>query len=747
MARPGQGVRLTAAMVLMAGSAAAAEPTVVAQIRPVAEKYGSTAIIDNYRWMEDPNSAELKAFMDASSAVAQAALDRIAGRERLRRTIDSLAMPTVTVSNVKPDGEQLFYLKRGPTDDVARLVSRGMAGGEEHVLVDPEALPDAKPRAEIEDIWPSQDGSHVAYTLAESGPDTAVLRILDVSRHTTLDERIAGARYAYVTWDPDGSAFYYTHAEMNGTADAKADPKADAKPRVKLAVFRHKLGDDPAQDRLILSGAHLPFPFSGDNVIPRLIIPPSSDYAIAAVSDGVSPNIAVYASPVAQLDQSPAPWQSLASQDDGVIQVAPSFSIAFMLTNKGADRLKVVSEDMADPGFANARTVLPEGAGVITGIAAVADALFVARRDTIGMHLLRLDYNDSTPNDVHLPYAGTIPPGFGGPGGLAADPRSPGVLFSLAGWTHPQTWMRYDQRVHRVQDIGLVPKFPVDLTGYDSIETTAKARDGTSIPLSIIMRKGTPLDHARPAVVEAYGSYGYAFDPRFMPNALAFANEGGVYAIAHVRGGGELGEAWHEAGRFAKKVNTASDMLACAYALTQAGYTDAAHLTAFGRNAGALAAANAMIRAPAAFRAVALQAGLTNPMRAYAYKGGDAAAAEFGAPTNPAQLPQLFAIDAYNQVQEGVEYPAVLLTTAPQDAEIPPWQSAKLAARLQAATTSGRPIFLHVPADLTTTAAARDAADADQLAFLLWQIGAPGFQQAAPQAEKPKHKTRHAHGS
>jgi prolyl oligopeptidase len=505
----------------------------------------------------------------------------------------------------------------------------------------------------------------------------------------------------------------------------------------------HRLGTDPSQDKQVLSAEHLPFPFHGRNILPRLIVPPSSEFALAVISDGVTPDLAVYAAPVAQLDQVPAPWQLVANQGDGVIEVAPSFSIAFMLTHSGASRLRVVSEDMADPGFANARTVLPESAGVVTGIAAAADALFVARREGVGMHLLRLDYNDSTPQDVTLPFQGTIPAAFGSDGGLDADPRSPGVIFGLEGWTHPQTWMRYDQRVHRVLDLALVPPFPRDLSVYESIETTAKASDGTAIPLSIIQRKGTAMDHARPTLVDAYGSYGYAFDPRFMPAALAWADEGGVYAVAHVRGGGEFGEAWHQAGQFAKKVNTASDMLACATALMTAGYTDTAHLTAFGNNAGALAAANAMLRSPAAFRAVTLQAGLTNPLRADAYPNGDSAVAEFGNARNPAQLLPLYAIDPFSQVQDNVAYPAVLLTTAQDDPEIPSWQSAKFAARLAAASTSGRPVLLDAPADLITTAAARDMARADELSFLLWQVGAPGFQPGAVLANSEKQRRRH----
>jgi prolyl oligopeptidase len=528
-----------------------------------------------------------------------------------------------------------------------------------------------------------------------------------------------------IAWRRDSKGFYYTRPE---------DPTAVVKPGAvpKLGIYLHMLGADPATDALILSSGRLPFPFHGSRVIPHLIIPPSSDYAIAVVSDGINPELAVYATPVAQLDDQPAPWQSVAAQEDGVIAVSPSYSIAFLLTHDKAPRLRVASEDLAEPGFANARTVMPQSDGVITAIAAASDALFVAKRQGASMHLLRLDFNDSVPQDVHLPYAGSIATGSAEtPGGLIADARSPGVMFSLQGWTHRQAWMRYDARQHRVVDLGIIPATAEAAAGYDSIETTAAAPDGTAIPLSIITRHGAAMDHARPTLIEAYGSYGFPFDARFMPGALAWADEGGVYAIAHVRGGGEFGETWHDAGRFAHKPNSITDLLACASALEKAGYTDAAHITAVGTTAGAVATAGAMLRAPAAFRAIALHDGLFNPLRSETYPGGAMAVTEFGAARDPAQFPALLAADAYNQVKDGTDYPAVLLSVGTTPSSVPNWQSAKMAARLQAATTSGRPVLLHQT----------DNTEADRLAFLLWQTGVPAFQPgaAAAPATTAKH--------
>jgi prolyl oligopeptidase len=714
-------------------AATGSQPGPVAALRPVAEQYGRVMLVDNYRWMEAPASADFHDYLSGQSQAAELMLARIAGRARLAHALETWQARGTAIAAMVPDGETIYYLKRGPADDVSKLVQRQASGGAERVLVDPEMLPDVAPHTEIVQFAPSQDGTHVAFGLAVAppkdalpGPDTTIIRVLDTGLHKSLDERLPATRLQSIAWRRDSKGFYYTRPEK--PADAASI----------LGIYLHMLGTDAATDVEVLSGRHLPFPLAGatpgGRVIPRLIIPPSSDYALAVISDGISPNLAIYVTPVAQLDDQPAPWQSVAAQEDGVVAVAPSYSIAFLLTRDKAPRLRVASEDLAEPGFANARTVMPQSAGVITNIAAASDALFVARREGATMHLLRLDYNDSVPVDVRLPYEGSIATGFADtPGGLIADARSPGVVFSLQGWVHRQSWLRYDAHAHRIADLGITPQPAASLAGYDAIETTARAKDGAAIPLSIITRHGVALDHARPTLLEAYGSYGYPFDPRFLPAALAWADEGGVYAVAHVRGGGEYGEPWHQAGAHAQKTTTITDLLACAEALQKAGYTDAAHLTATGTTAGAVAVAGAMLQSPATFRAVALHDGLLNPLRAATYPSGGMAVMEFGAARDPAQFPALLATDALNQVKDGTEYPAVMLSISQTPSAVPTWQSAKMAARLQAATTSGRPVLLHETANT----------EADRLTFLLWQVGAPGFEPGAAPAAAPHKKPKH----
>ena len=732
-------VVLSTVLAMPPAIAATAPP--VAQIRPVTDHYGATTLVDNYRWIEAQPNPELRAFMTAETAQADAALARLPGREKLAHAIAALDFPAVVVPGVVQDGDAIFYLYRGATDDVARLMSRGIVGGDQHLLVDPEALPDAPMHSEIGAFAPSPDGSYVAYVLANAGPDSSVLRVHSVANNTELVEHIADARFAAVTWQADSTSFYYTRPVDTGAGDA---PAGAARWR-HLGAFLHKVDTTPARDILVLDAAHLPFPFHGQHIIPRLVLPPGSDYALAVVTDGVSPEIAVYAVPASQLAQQPAPWVAISPQGAGATQVAVSGSLAFLVTRQDAPTFRVISEDMADPGIDHARTVLPADQGVITGIAAGSDALYVARRQGVGMHLLRLDYHASVAEEVRLPFEGTIKPSFDEEGGLVADPRGAGALFSLESWVHPRTWLRFDSHLRRAVDAALVPPPPQDFSAYQAIETTATARDGTKIPLSIITRRDVVRDHVRPSLLEAYGSYGYAYDPRYMPEALAWADQGGVFAVAHVRGGGELGPPWHAAGQFANKPNTVTDFLTCADRLTALGYSDPMHRAALATNAGAVAVGAAITWQPSAFRAVVLRDGLLNPLRSED-TGKPDSTIEFGSAHDPAQFANLLPIDAYSQIKEGVEYPAVLLSAHIDDPSVPAWQSAKMAARLSAATTSGYPILLRVAGDgPPETRAARAQTQAGDLAFLLWQLGAPDFQPT--EGHSAESKARRAPGS
>ncbi len=711
--------------VAMAHAAPAAPP--VAEKAPVTDSYSGTTLTDDYRWMEGDPSARLRDFLAASAAFAESQIDRVRGRGRILADLQNFGVPPATASNVVPDGDAVFYIARGSGDAGAHLEVRG-ATGEARVLADPAAM-DQGPHAVMTEIAPSPEGTYVAFSLAAAGPDSTQLRIYDVSRNVVLPERIDGARFAAVSWLPDSSGFYYTAPVDRGATDRRF---------LRLGVFLHLLGTTLNHDSLVLDAAHLKFPFHAPGIVPRIVVTPGSDYALAVLSDGVSPELTIYTMPLSQVLEQSAPWKPLAVQGNQVTQISVSGSLAFLLTNDHAPSGRVVTEDLADPDFSSSRTILPPGNGVITGIAAASDALYAARRQGAGMELLRLDFQKTRAEPVALPFTGTIAPAYSGPGGLVADPRTGGVYFSLESWVHPKTWLRYDVRQHRAVDAKLVPDFPRDLDAFQSVETSALAKDGTKIPLSLVFRRGIAKDHARPALITAYGSYGYAYDPRFVPAALAWANAGGVYAVAHVRGGGELGQSWRDAGRFANKPNSSTDLLACAAELTAEGYSVPAKIAASAANAGAIAVAGAMLRQPDAFGAVLLRAGLLNPLRSEEYPDGVINVAEFGSAHDPAQFPALLAMDAYRQVKNNTPYPAVLLTASLADTKVPAWQSAKMAARLVAASSSGKPVLLLVSQQPAPDLAGREQLEADELSFLLWQLGEPDFATAEQTVAKPE---------
>jgi prolyl oligopeptidase len=277
-----------------------------------------------------------------------------------------------------------------------------------------------------------------------------------------------------------------------------------------------------------------------------------------------------------------------------------------------------------------------------------------------------------------------------------------------------------------------VPKSPVDFSGIESVEVKAKSADGTMVPLSIVSKKGLALDGSHPTYLVGYGAYGITYDPYFSPTELAWLERGGVLAIAHVRGGGEYGEDWHRGGMLATKPHTVDDFIACGEYLIEHKYTSARRLSGEGTSAGGVTIGGAITRRPDLFGAALIRVGDSNSLRSETMESGPANIPEFGTVKTEEGFKALWAMDAYQHVKDRTPYPGVMLTTGSNDPRVAPWQAAKMTARLQAATSSGRPILLRVDYDaghgLGSTKTQRDEERADEDAFLFWQLGVPEFQ-------------------
>jgi prolyl oligopeptidase len=436
----------------------------------------------------------------------------------------------------------------------------------------------------------------------------------------------------------------------------------------------------------------------------------------------------VYLAPLSQINDAKAPWVKIADVSDAIANVALHGDDIYLLSHKDASRYKILRIKASDPTIAHAQTVVPASSVVIQDFGVAQDALYFRVLDGGVQKMRRLDFNGDKVSE--LPKAPT-----GGIGGFATSPQVAGMLYPIQTWISPQRWFKFDPLAGATSDTGLISASSLDTGGYQASELQARAADGTLIPLSIVSRKGIALDGTHPTLLTGYGAYGISLTPSFISGQLALLERGGVVAIAHVRGGGEFGEDWHNAGKQATKPNTYRDLIACAEFLVSKGYTSSAHLAIRGGSAGGITVGMAMTERPDLFRVVLSDVGDSNALRAEYETDGDANSLEYGSVKTEAGFKALFAVDAVHHVKDGTAYPAVLLTTGINDPRVAPWQPGKMAARLQAANTGGRPVLLRVDYDaghgIGSTRTQRDELLADQMAFMLWQMGDAEFQPAA----------------
>ena len=436
--------------------------------------------------------------------------------------------------------------------------------------------------------------------------------------------------------------------------------------------------------------------------------------------------IALYGVPASLATNGQAPWRKIVGYEDDVTDFEVVNNTLYLSSHLGASRHRILAVDLRNPSLANAREAVPQSGRVIEDLSLAADGIYLHDLDGGISKLRRLAIQpDGTPGsttEVALPFEGTISE-------IATDPLRPGVTFDMESWTKSPLWYRTSAAAP-VRDTQLRKKSPVDYSGVVAHEVFAKSADGTDVPLSIIMRADIARDGENPTLVAGYGAYGIAITPSFSPTRLAWLERGGVFAECHVRGGGEFGEDWHFAAHIATKQRTIDDFVACAHYLIDNQYTSQAKLAGTGTSAGGVTIGNAIVQHPELFRAALDVVGDTNPTRDELAEGGPANIPEFGSVTDPVGFKALYDTDPYIHIRDGVAYPALLAITGANDPRVAPWIVAKFAARLQAATSSGRPVLLRVDYDAGHGAlgASREQTQAlitDEYAFLFWQLDQP----------------------
>jgi prolyl oligopeptidase len=697
---------------LLATAGPIVPPAPVARIDIVRDTYFGETLSDPYRWMENDKDPDWLPFLKAQNDHARAVLDALPARASLLKRVQQLSGDTVATSRVQRAGGLIFFTQRPLGADNFKLFVRQGAAGHDRVLVDPTKIKGTQGHVSLDWWRASPDGRHVVYGLSKNGSEDSTLHVLTVADGRDLAERITNTQAANPQWLDDGSGFFYN--QLTGAVDTP-DRFLDSQARF------HRLGSDPSTDPVLMKRGLVAGIEYEKIQAPYICTYLGSRYAILLLSD-VRPEARGFIAPLADAIAGRARWIPFASFDDEVTDVDLDGEDLYLLVNKGTPRGRLVKTSAAAPDLATATVVVPQGLFVIESTSRARDGLYLKIMDG-GINRLQRLGPDGQVTDIALPFDGTI-------GSVYTVAKEDGALISLAGWLSASGIYSVDT-AGQVVDTGITPKPAIDVSPYEAKRFFAAAKDGTKIPYTLIYRKDLKLDGHAPAWISAYGSYGLsAYTPAFAGRTLALVDAGAIVGYANVRGGGEYGREWHKAGQLTNKPNTWRDLIAVCEDLVAKKYTSPRHLAIGGRSAGGITVGRALTERPDLFAAVIDGVGWSNPLRYVVEQNGYGEEPEWGAINDPAGYRALKSIDSYQSVKDGTPYPAVLLTTGVTDPRVAPFHVAKMAARLQAATSSGKPILLRVDYDaghgLGSTRSQQDREAADTYAFLLWQLRGPG---------------------
>lgn len=677
--------------------------------RPVTDTYGKVKVVDDYRWLEDARAPGVLAWVAAQNQLTRSRLDALPDRDKIRaRVSELLSSKAPQYGDVTVVGTGVLARKRQPPRQQAMLVALADPArpATERVVLDPNEL-DPSGSTTIDFFVPSRDGKRVGVSLSRGGSESGDLHLYDIATGAALPDVIprvnGGTAGGSIAWNADGTGFWYTRYPRQGER-----PAADLE--FYQQVYFHKLGTPAGADIHVL-GNELPR-------IAEITLRASDDgqTVLAIVANGDGGEFALYAidarGHVAQLSRFSDKIVDGRFGADGAL---------YLISQRGAPRGAILR--LARPyATSKPELVVPEGDGVIDGLAATASRLYVA--ELLGgpsrLRSFRLARGKaSSPEVIATPL----------PVASIASLRAIGaddVLYVTQSYTSTPGWYRYVARTRQSVATALVQPMAFSMDDVEVVRETCTSADGTAVPLNILRKRGLALDGSHPTLLTGYGGYNIGLTPTLHPLTRLWIDQGGVYAEANLRGGNEFGETWHDAGRLANKQHVFDDFYACARALVAKGYTEPARLAIEGRSNGGLLMGAALVQHPEAYRAVVSGVGIYDMLRVELTSNGAFNVTEYGTVKDPALFRALHAYSPYHHVTDGVAYPAVLLTTGANDPRVDPYNSRKMTARLQAATSSNHPILLRASDDVGHGAGSPLAAVIDEAtdtyAFLMNEL-------------------------
>jgi prolyl oligopeptidase len=647
-------------------------PVVRAPRVPVTDTFHGVEVTEDYRWLEDASSPETIAWTRAQQDRSAAYFGGIGWRDALRARVEELLRSERTAYlQLGSGGGTFFALKAQTPRQQPFLVALTDLDdpATEQAVVDPDVI-DPSGETTIDFFVPSPDGTKVAVSLSERGTEDGALHVYDVASGEVVDEPISHVNLmgGTVAWRHDGSGFWYTRC---------ADPAGFSQ-----QVWFRQIGD--SRDRLDLAG-----PFADERIAENFLsASPGGRWVMDRVQKGDGGEWQVHLR-----NQEPGgSWWQVADIGDKCVRAVLGADALYLLSLRDAPRGRVLRLPLTSGAtVAAAEEIVPAGDTVIEDLAVTGSTVWVVDMDGGPQQVRAFDAHEGPLPPVEIPPLSSVSSHWAGLSALGPDLLAwPGQSF-----TEPVTWW-VAARGEAPRPTALRTTAPVDLSGYAVTREFATAKDGTRVPLNVIAAPGTPRDGTAPALLTAYGGYGLSLVPRFDPQRRLWLEQGGVYAVANIRGGGEYGEEWHHAGRLARKQNCFDDFIACADHLHDQGITSRERLAIMGGSNGGLLMGAVLTQRPDIARAVVAAVPVMDSLRTETSTNGQFNVPEYGTVADPELFRALLAYSPYHHVADGTAYPAVLLTAGENDNRVDAWQAKKMAARLQQATASDRPVLFRL---------------------------------------------------
>ncbi len=637
------------------------------------DEYHGTKVADPYRWLEDANSEETRAWIEAQNKLTFGYLENIPGRDKIRERITRI-WDYERYGTPYKEGGRYFFSKNDGLQNQSVLYVTESLDKEPRVLLDPNTLSKDGTVA-LSGYAISEDGRHMAYGLSSAGSDWQEWRVRDVATGRDTSDHLKWVKFSGASWAKDGTGFFYSRY------DEPEKGQELQKANYYQKLYYHKRGTPQSEDILVYQRPdQKEWGFGGS-------VTDDGRFLIIYVWQGTERKNRVFYKDL-QAGEA-APVVELLNQVDAYYSVIDNDGPVFYVrTDKDAPRGRVVAIDTRKPDPANWKEVIPQADDVLQGVSLVGDRFFATYLKDAHTQVKVFDTAGKFVRAVELPGIGSA----GGFGGRRTDKET---FYSFSSFTTPSTIYRYDVASGK-STVFRQPKVDFNPDKYEIKQVFYQSKDGTRVPMFIVHRKGIQLDGSNPTYLYGYGGFNASMTPSFSPANAVWMDMGGVYAVANLRGGGEYGREWHEAGKKLKKQNVFDDFIAAAEWLIENKYTKPAKLAIAGGSNGGLLVGAVLNQRPDLFGAALPAVGVMDMLRFHKFTIGWGWTSDYGSPDNPEEFPALHAYSPLHNLKPGAKYPATLVTTSDHDDRVVPAHSFKYAAALQAAQAGDAPTLIRI---------------------------------------------------